>query len=367
MTDRRQFLQGMAALTVLPVGCGGGAPADTLWVSAEGADGVFSLVAGSAEGLVVRVPSAFRGHGSAWHPAWAERVVMFARRPGTSAAVVDLAEGRVLHALDAPPGMLVQGHGAFSADGGLLYVALAHEHTAEGSVGVWRTDTWAQVGELDSFGIGPHELRLMPDGATLVIANGGLLTRPKTGAQVLNLATMDSSLVFVEAATGDLIEQVRVPEPKASMRHLAVADDGTVVVGAQIQREAVGHDEVLPLVAIHRPGQGLEVLEVSELVAAMNDYVGSVAVSSQARVAATSSPRGDLVLFWGLDTGRLLGHHALADVCGLAVDEAAGCFLLSSSHGQVRSIDALSLEERSDARRTFDGVRWDNHLTTVTL
>jgi hypothetical protein len=40
------------------------------------------------------------------------------------------------------------------------------------------TDGYRQIGELASFGVGPHELVLMPDGATLAVANGGIRTHP---------------------------------------------------------------------------------------------------------------------------------------------------------------------------------------------
>ncbi|MEO0601611.1 MAG: DUF1513 domain-containing protein, partial [Myxococcota bacterium] len=247
-----------------------------------------------------------------------------------------------------------------------LFGTLADEMTGAGTLGVWRTDTWAQVDALPTRGIGPHEVRLMPDGRTLVVANGGLLTRPETGREVLNLETMDSSLVFVDSTSGEVTEQSRLDVPKASLRHLDVTDDGVVVVGAQIQRDVVGHDDVLPLVAAHRPGTGLVAFETPELVAAMADYVGSVALSSRSRIAATSSPRGNLVLFWDVDRGEIVGRHAFSDVSGLAVDEQRARFVLSNSFGQVRTLDAFTLAEDDGARRDFDDVRWDNHLTLVT-
>ena len=39
-------------------------------------------------------------------------------------------------------------------------------------------DGYRQIGELPSDGIGPHEATLMPDGKTLVVANGGIRTHP---------------------------------------------------------------------------------------------------------------------------------------------------------------------------------------------
>ncbi|MEM6931835.1 MAG: DUF1513 domain-containing protein [Myxococcota bacterium] len=362
---RRQLVWGLGTLALLPTGCT--TSAGTWWVSAQGDDAErFSLLAASPAGPTTNVPSGFRGHGLAVHPQISGRVVMFARRPGTEGLVVDLGEPRSATSLACRSGLRMQGHGAFSPDGQWLFGTLADEATGAGALGVWRTDSWAQVDELPTQGIGPHEVRLMPDGRTLVVANGGLLTRPETGREVLNLDTMDSSIVFVDIDSGEVNEQARVGVPKASLRHLDITDDGVVVVGAQIQRAAVGHDDVLPLVAAHRPSTGLVAFDTPDLVAAMADYVGSVTLSSRSRIAATSSPRGNLVLFWDIDRGALVGQHAFTDVSGLAVDEAAGTFVLTNSFGQVRTLDAFTLAEDESARRDFDDVRWDNHLTLVT-
>lgn len=364
--DRRRLVMGLGMATLLPSGCASRIPGPQ-WVSAQGADDAsFSLVGASPDGSVTEVSSGFRGHGLAVHPFVPGHVVMFARRPGVEGLVVDLGRGKPIGRIRCPSGLRMQGHGAFSADGARLYGTLADEETAEGVVGVWRTDTWDPIDELPSYGLGPHELRFLPDGQTLVVANGGLLTRPETGREVLNLDTMDSSVVLIDAASGKRVDAFRIPVPKASLRHLGVTDDGTVVVGAQIQREAVGHEDVLPLVAALRAGEAPVVFDAPAVLAAMVDYVGSVAVSSRSRIAATSSPRGNLVLFWDLDRGTVLGSHAFNDVSGLAVDESTGTFVLSSSSGQVRNIDTTSLEEDEGARRDFD-VRWDNHLTLVTL
>ncbi|MCK0317313.1 DUF1513 domain-containing protein, partial [Salmonella sp. 15E65] len=90
-------------------------------------------------------------------------------------------------------------------------------------------------GEFDSGGIGPHEVVLMPDGKTLCVANGGILTHPDYGKLELNLDTMRPSLAYIDAASGELLEKVEL-EPalhRLSIRHLALAADGCVWFGCQ--------------------------------------------------------------------------------------------------------------------------------------
>lgn len=373
-TDRRTFLGGLtsygAAAALLGTGCGGAlAPGRqrTVWVSAQGsvdADPGVVVAGPGVEPLLI--PTGFRGHDIAAHPLRADHAVLFGRRPGTAAAVVDVRAGGVHAHLKAPDGMGFQGHGFFTPDGARLMTSEADLTSAAGYLGIWETATYTRLGTLPTFGMEPHEVQVMPDGATVVVAHGGLLTRPESGREVLNLDTMDSNLTYLSLSTGALLEQRRVPEAKASLRHFDIAQDGSVALGMQVQREALEHDAPIPLAAVHRRGTPIQLLKDSRaILPAMQDYVGSVVVSSAARIAGFSSPRGDIVVFWNIDDGRQLGHHELSDCSGLALSSSGDAFVLSSSLGEVRSLSTLDLREDLSLRRRFDEVRWDNHLISI--
>jgi hypothetical protein len=47
---------------------------------------------------------------------------------------------------------------------------------------------YRHIGELPSHGIGPHDLALLSDERTLVVANGGIRTHPDRRREELNLA-----------------------------------------------------------------------------------------------------------------------------------------------------------------------------------
>ncbi len=363
---RRSFLTGLGALALLPAGCDDPRALGERWVSAQGDDEAsYGLVAADPDGIVSRVHTGFRGHGLIQRPGDPSRVVMFGRRPGAYAVEVDLDAERITRTLELPANRRLQGHGCFAEDGRLLLTSEADTSTGEGFVGVRDGETFALIRELPTFGIGPHELALMPDGATIVVANGGILTRPDTGAEKLNLDTMRSSLTYLELETGAQRDELRVPEDKASLRHLAVCDDGAVVVVMQVQREVLDHEDPVPLVAVHTPGGSLTPLEDGlELVAAMQDYAGAVAVHDASRVACVTSPRGDLAVFWNIDSGVLLGHHQLHDVCGVTVSSDRRHFVLSGSGGQLRLLDPTTLAQSGEAS-TYADVRWDNHMIAL--
>ncbi|PIE21100.1 MAG: hypothetical protein CSA66_00075 [Proteobacteria bacterium] len=370
---RRQLLGGLVAgAGALALGCAGrrlGARPRELWLSAQGdAEDRYALtiVDAADPGDARDVLTGFRGHDLVSCPADPACVVMFGRRPGRAFLVVDIAAARAVRELAPGAGRSFQGHGCFSADGGLLYAAEADDQTAEGVISLWETATWERVGERPSHGLGPHDLALLPDGQTLVIANGGLLTHPESGAAPVNLDTMRACLAYVDAATGDLVEEATFREPKASIRHLAVARDGLVAVGMQVQRQALDHTEPVALAATHRRGDPLVELSAPPTFwDSWRDYVGSVALSDAARTVAMTSPRGNIAALWDLDTGALIGHHRLNDVCGVTASADGRRIIISNTSGELRLLDAATAKELPAQRRRLSGYRFDNHMITV--
>ena len=348
-----------------------------LWVSAQGASaGEFGLgwaAPSSAHANIHtnntsgKIRSRFRGHGAAQHPR-RKSVVMFARRPGRFGLEIDMSNGQILNEFRCADHRHMLGHGCFSKDGQWLFSSEADYRTGEGKIVVRDTDGYRIREEWPSYGIGPHEIRLMPDGNRLAVANGGILTHPDSGRKPLNLDSMQSSLTYIDTGSGKKTDVFYLPEPKASIRHLDVADDGTVAFATQLQRQAAGHDRVVPLGGVHKPGQALKLFTQPEaLIGRMNDYMGSVAVNSHSRLAGFSSPRGDLVAFWHLDSGELAGYHSLRDVCGLATSVDQKHFVISNSFGQLRVLNATTLQELTAARQKLDNFRWDNHLLAIEL
>ena len=89
-----------------------------------------------------------------------------------------------------------------------------------------------------------------PDGETLIIANGGIKTE-QASREELNLDTMHPSLAYLNRHDGTLLEQIIPEHNQMSVRHLAMHDDGTVMIGIQFQGER--HINV-PLVLTHKRG-----------------------------------------------------------------------------------------------------------------
>ena len=308
------------------------------------------------------LPLPGRGHGAAFRPG-SPHCVVFARRPGTFGVVIDIDTGVAVQRFDAAPGRHFYGHGAFSRDGRHLFTSENQFESGQGVIGIRDAeDGYRQIGEFASHGIGPHEVTLMPDGATLVAANGGILTEPDRERAKLNLDTMKPSLAYLDLASGHLRDAFELTPAlhRLSIRHLAVNAEGLVAVA--MQYEGSKRDRV-PLVGLHDGG----VIRLLEAPAAierrMRHYAGSIAFDRGGALLAVSCPRGNLITFWDAKLGGLIHHVDVVDGCGVAPAVDPGGFVITSGRGEV-----LRVEPRRDrgmpmavAGAPFVAA-WDNHL-----
>lgn len=373
--QRRKLLQTFALLGITPTALFNSPLSfavnaqNNTWISAQG-DATESFGLGwvsDGEAAIHNGLSGFRGHGLALHPTKADTALMFARRPGTQVIEVNLRTGAVQQAFQCQVGHHLFGHGCFSADGSILFTSEGDSLHDDGKIVLRDSQNYTLLGEYESYGIGPHEIKLHPDGKTLVIANGGILTHPDSGREKLNLDTMSSNLTYLDAHTGKLLECATFDEPKASIRHIDVANDGTVAMAIQVQREAMSDNHLVALSAIHKAGRPIEPLQApAPLLAQMQDYMGSVAINSATRIAGFTSPRGNVACFWHLDNKALVGYHRLHDVCGLAVTPDAQYFAITNSKGEMRLLDSHTLKEATEKRRQLNA-SWDNHLLITRL
>ena len=364
---RRQLLKLLLATGTFPtlVGCQQESKRREILLGAQGSDAerysISWLNTGETKANIAL--SGFRGHGASQHPLHPASAIMYGRRPATRSIEVNLVTQKITNTFHCAPNRHFFGHGCFSQSGELLYTTEADLHTGKGKIGIRDARTYQQMGEYESYGIGPHELALMPDAKTLVIANGGILTRPESGRKKLNLDSMESSLSYIDLESGKLLGSFKVSEEKASIRHLDVAEDGTVAFAMQLQRSATQHNDIIPLGGIHAKNKPITLLEKPEnLIHKMKDYMGSVVINSQTRTAGFTSPRGNVVAFWDIDTQEFKGYHTLRDVCGIALANNKTDFVISNSFGQLRTLNGSTLKEDKTRRVTQHNLRWDNHL-----
>ncbi|GLQ08417.1 hypothetical protein GCM10007913_03490 [Devosia yakushimensis] len=290
--------------------------------------------------------------------AEAGRGVVFARQPGTFAVVFDPAGREAPVTLTSIEGRHFFGHGVFSPDGRLLYATESDFEAARGVIGIYdATDGYKRVGEFPTYGTGPHEMLLMPDGVTFVVANGGIETHPDYGRAELNLDTMDPSVVFIDRRDGHLIGQLRLESGlhQLSIRHMAVDARGRAWFGCQYK----GAPSDSPQLVGYATADGeIRLIELPiDTLRDLRNYVGSVAVSADGGTVAVSSPEGDLLVAIDAEGGRPVLVETLRNGCGLAADGSG--FVATSGMGEMIGIAGAERD-----RQKFD-FSFDNHMLRV--
>ncbi len=353
---RRHFLGGLLASGLIPAPTWADAGAPAYLAAAGKLDGSFALCGFTGRfDITFEITLPARGHAAAAHPTRPEAVA-FARRPGTYAVVIDCLTGKVKARLISPEGRHFYGHGVFSKDGNWLFTTENDYESGRGRIGVWDVSKgYIRTGEFDSGGIGPHDIKRLPNTETLVVANGGIDTHPDSGRVKLNIPTMRPNLSYFTA--GAVIETVNLPTEmhKNSIRHLAVDQAGNIAFGMQWQ----GDTEASHLVGLHRMGAQPILFEApQQQVRAMDGYIGSIAFAADGKTVAVTSPRGGLVQTYDTQSHTLNASKKITDVCGIAT-HALG-YAVTSGTGMVGSLagNQTSLTETPS-------YQWDNHLILI--
>jgi hypothetical protein len=330
LLDRRAFLAGAGSSLLSGVTTSHADMAlqsDALFASAMlKSDGTFGAAVYTESGEIVRqIDLPARGHDVAINPV-SGKLVVFARRPGTFAIAFGGPRAEPFM-IASETGRHFYGHGVFSNDGKLLFATENDFENAAGKIGVYdATSDFQRVGEFDSYGMGPHEMALLPDGKTLVVANGGIETHPDFGRQKLNLATMRSLIVMINVRDGHLIAKDETPLEmrQLSLRHMSVDNHGDVFIGAQSQKK---NDVPASLLWRFNEAQGLEQLpQPRDVSSALRGYVGSIEISSDGRRLAVSSPVAETILTLDARTGKMLSSRRLASQGSIVWNNTALAF-----------------------------------------
>ncbi|MFL6619447.1 MAG: DUF1513 domain-containing protein [Povalibacter sp.] len=314
----------------------------------------------SREVFGAKVP--MRAHGCAIDPQDSHRVLFFARRPGTVAFELRRDSMQVRTLFETPAGRHLAGHGLFSHDGSILFTPEHDYDHGRGVLAVRDTRDFSIIDEIDTHGIDPHEVQWLPDRKSLLVANGGIMTHPRSFRQKLNIPTMDPSLCVIDASSGKCKEQWRLPDHLLSIRHLAVAADGVTAVGLQYEGEPANAPGVVALYT----SAGLKLLTAprDELVR-FHGYVASVAISETEDLIAAACPYGNGVACWSLRDQRYLGFVAAAESYGLS-RLTDGTIVTSQRDGTAYEIDKTPLRSQFLKLDSKITLRWDDHWVAAT-
>jgi uncharacterized protein len=280
----------------------------------------------------------FFGHGLAHHPSEPWRAVMFEKK-GPGACEMDLRAGRVVRPLTTAAGRAFYGHGAYSRDGKLLYATENQLDTRDGLIAVRDASTLRELGRFPTYGKSPHDCRLIDEGRTLAITNGG--------------GTIDEdaapSVTFVDVRSEKLQEKLVFETPRINAGHLALTRnrdlvtisaprDGlpTTALGGVTMRVGAA-----PFVTMNEPG---------EVIARMVGESLSLCIEEKTGVVGVTNPDGNIVTFWDLGQKRFVKKLDLPAPRGITQTLDGEHLVLSYGAGTLTLLDPRRLEPVPDRR-----------------
>lgn len=276
-------------------------------------------------------------------------ILALARRPGDW-MVRWHPERRKPQWVWAEAGRAFNGHAARSADGRRIFTTETDLDSGNGLIGVWDARGLEKQDEWPTGGIDAHEI--LVDGASLLVANGGVPTRPETGRAKRDLHKMDSSLVRLGARDGSMLGQWRLADSRLSLRHLA-RNGNLIGIAMQAEHDTPALRETAPVLAIF--DGTILILPESAETPNLRGYGGDIAAWQDG--FAISAPRAHSVVRWRPRDGWQAGM-SLQEGCALANREqdlwAGGSM---QAHGAGPDLHAeLDLPA---------GLRLDNHWVVI--
>jgi uncharacterized protein len=261
--------------------------------------------------------TAFLPHGIAVDPLDPGRLVTF-QKIGPGCCEIDLRTKQVTRVIAPKDGRWFYGHGAFSADGKLLYSTETINSEERGVIGVRDATTLQYLGEFPTYGENPHDCHLIENGKVLLVTNGGgALDTP-----------MRPCVTWVEIDSQRLLDKRELASERFNTGHLCLSpSEGLIVVSAP--RKGLTEKD-LGAVSIRRSDAALRTMgEPADITARMLGEALSVAIHEPSGTAAVTHPGGNMVTFWSMRTLAFIKMMELPYARGVTLTQNGENFVVS--------------------------------------
>ena len=296
--------------------------------------------------LIAKVDLPVRGHDVTYSPQ-AGRAVVFARRPGTFAVVFDPAgHGGAGDDRQRRGPALLRARRVLARRQAALRDRERLRATARGVIGIYDVaGGYARIGEFPTYGVGPHEMILLPDGKTFAIANGGIETHPDYGrARAQSRRRWIRRWASSMRATGIWSGSCGSPRDlhQLSIRHMVVDAQNRVWFGCQFR----GDEPSAPQLVGYATLDGdIRLIELPpDALGGLRNYVGGLAISSDLETIAVSSPVGGTILCIDATSAQPVSTTLLQSTCGVATDGAG--FLATNGLGEMLGLGGSAVSEQ---------------------
>lgn len=292
-------------------------------------------------------------------------ILVNSRKPNASLLKYSL-NGELIAELKPLSDQHFEGHAIFSIDEKHLYVTASDFQQGSGKLLKLNSHDLSLVEMYDTGGIGPHELVWQAPNI-IAIANTGVLTRPDSGRDILNLDSIQSNVVLFNTLDKTIIHKWSVPLAGLSARHLDRMDNGDLVIGCQYKKE----DQRPPCVAFASKGKALRFADSQNetLHWDMKGYTASIKSIPNSDQALISNPRGQLLTQWQnltsndkTEKAQLLNKFEIKYNKGIKLTKKGNQAWFSQGAGELLSWDVKSQTLNSTIVKVKSNIWWGNHL-----
>jgi uncharacterized protein len=282
------------------------------------------------------------------------QALVMARRPGEFLLRMDTQRNRALQWHRMELDRYLGGHAVLAADGTRFFTTETDAEDGRGLVVERDLHSLEALREFPSGGIGPHALLVETDG-TLLVANGGILNLPETGRRKLNLDHLDPNLSRIDPRSGTVLAQYRLPDPMLSLRHLAVAPDGSIGIALQAEHATKEERHNAPALALLQ-GDTLRAVNwdsAAHIPAGWDGYAGDIGFADGH--FQVSAPHAGWLVAW-TPQGQMAAPRALEGAGPLAVKD--GKWVAGGEHA------VLQFAGQTPQTYALTG-SWDNHAALL--
>lgn len=253
----------------------------------------------------------FLAHGVIKNPNANHKILVFEKK-GEGGAEIDLKDNKLTTRIKPSKGCAFYGHGAYSADGKLVYATEYDEQTYVGKMTVRDADDFSVVGEFPTHGEWPHDCQFIDEGKTVAVTNGGGNIE---GGAVPNVS-------YIEVSTGELIEKIEFNSELINAGHLIISPNGDLGVGHAMRegldtREAMGALSLRP-----KDGKFKTMVTPAAVTGAMKGETLSLCLNTAKKTIAATNPYGrpnGIVTFWNYETQKYVSSLEIEQPRGVAM------------------------------------------------
>lgn len=277
------------------------------------------------------VPMDFLPHGIHCRPDNRFLLALFEKK-GPGACIYDLRKQQTQTVIPPLKNRYFYGHGAYTRDSKQLLSTETFLDSLDGVITIRDSNTLKHLGDFPSYGKEPHECKLIDDGATLVVTNGGSTFKGES-----------PSVTYIDIKSQQLLERIELSNERLNTGHMAISDKGDLLI---VSAPRAGLDKThLGGVSIRPVGQKIEtVSEPQDIVKKMYGEALSTCIHNELGIAAVTHPDSNMMTFWSIKNRAFLKSIALHLPRGVALTRDKKYFLVSAgAQASLLHIDVKTL------------------------